>query len=81
MNRRATGAILLGISAFIYGLRLLSAAIMGSDNLGWHSSKYNQMLDHIGNDPVVVCWMTLIAGIAYLIWAEIDSIRTAVKLE
>jgi hypothetical protein len=73
MQRRTVGVILLCISAFLYGVRYLAAAIFGSNVSSWNSQLFNAMLDHVGQGPMVISRIALFAGIGYLIFAEIES--------
>ncbi|GKU79193.1 hypothetical protein [Paenibacillus sp. L3-i20] len=74
MQRRTVGVILISISAFVYGIRYLSAAIFGSNVTSWNNDLFNSMLDYVGNGPIFVSWIALIFGIIYLISAEFDSL-------
>ena len=73
MQKRTVGIILLCISAFLYGLRYLSAAIFGSNVDSWSRSIFTDMLDYVGIGPLVLSVIALIAGIIYLISAELES--------
>jgi hypothetical protein len=75
ITRRTTGTILLMISAFLYGIRYLSAAIFGSGVSSWDRGLFNAMLDYVGDGPKNLSILALIAGIMYLIWAEIEGIN------
>lgn len=81
MQRRTVGVILIGISAFLYGVRYVSAAIFGSNVTSWNRELFQSMLEHVGNGPLILSWIALIAGIGYLISAEFKtSIADHVKL-
>lgn len=73
MHRRTVGIILLCISAFLYGVRYLSAAIFGSNVSSWNSDLFNNMLAYIGNGPLFWSWIALVIGVGYLIVAEFES--------
>lgn len=73
MHRRTVGVILLCISAFLYGVRYLSAAIFGSGVSSWNSQLFNAMLEYVGDGPLIMSWIALIAGIGYLIFAEFET--------
>lgn len=75
MNRRTTGIFLLMISAFLYGVRYLSAAIFGSNVSSWNSDLFNAMLNYVGNGPKNLSIIALIVGLIYLIWAEIEALN------
>ncbi len=76
MHRRTAGVIFISISILLYGIRILSAAIMGSSNTAWYNTKFKEMLEFIGNGPIIVCWMAFSVGIVYLFWAEFESLKT-----
>ncbi|MCR2805772.1 hypothetical protein [Paenibacillus soyae] len=73
MQRRTVGVILLCISAFLYGVRYLSAAIFGSGVSSWDSQLFNAMLEYVGDGPLIMSWIALIAGIGYLFFAEFET--------
>jgi hypothetical protein len=73
MHKRTAGIILLCISAFLYGIRYVSAAIFGSNVSSWDSQLFDAMLDYVGKGPLVLSVLALIAGIVYLIIAELES--------
>lgn len=76
MPRRITGTVLLGISALLYSTRYLSAAIFGSSLTTWNVKLFNAMLQSVGTELVTLSLMALIAGLAYLVWAEIEAWRS-----
>jgi hypothetical protein len=73
MNKRSAGIILICISAFLYGIRYVSAAIFGSNVSSWDSQLFDEMLHYVGIGPLVLSVLALIAGIVYLIIAELES--------
>jgi hypothetical protein len=79
MSRRLAGILLIGISAILYAALYLSAAIFGSSVNSWNSDLFNAMLQYVGKDLVKWSTIALYAGIAYLIWAEIESFLKARK--
>lgn len=79
MQRRTVGVILLCISAFLYGVRYISAAIFGSGVTSWNSQLFNEMLEYVGVGPLIMSWIALIAGIGYLIFAEFKFESTFAK--
>ncbi len=76
MQRRTAGVIFICISAFLYGIRYLSAAIFGSNISSWDISLFRIMLHSVGNGPVILSWLALITGVGYLIFAEFESTIT-----
>ncbi|MCM3626156.1 hypothetical protein M3194_02090 [Paenibacillus glycanilyticus] len=80
MQRRTVGVILLCISAFLYGIRYLSAAIFGSGVTSWNRQLFDEMLESVGNGPLIMSLIALIAGVGYLIFAEVEiSIAKDIK--
>lgn len=63
MSRRGTGLGFISIAAFLYSTRFIAAAIFGSDIQSWDANL------------LTVSMISLIVGIAYLVWAEITDIR------
>lgn len=76
MSRRATGTMLLFISALLYATRYLSAAIFGSGISSWSRELFQAMLINVGRELVIFSAISLIAGLAYLVWAEVEAGRT-----
>ncbi|KIL36308.1 hypothetical protein SD71_08545 [Cohnella kolymensis] len=70
MQRRTVGMLFICIAAFLYGVRYITAAIFGSNVSSWDSSLFKAMLNYIGNGPLILSVLSLIAGILYLIVAE-----------
>jgi hypothetical protein len=73
MSRRITGSVLLGISAFLYATRYLTAAILGSSIQNWNTDLFNAMLKYVGREPILWSTIALIAGIIYLAWTEVEA--------
>lgn len=71
MGRRATGMVFIGIAAFLYAVRYVSAAIYGSGTQGWSREMFSYLLDYVGTAPKTLSILALIVGILYLLWAEI----------
>lgn len=73
MSRRVVGIGLIVISVFLYGIRYLSAALLGSSMPNWSQSTFQSLLHTVGYGPSKLSVIALIVGILYLIWAEIDE--------
>ncbi len=71
MNRRSAGVCFLAIAAFLYAARHLAAAIYGSGSPSWSSELYQGMLAYVGADLWVLSAVAAVAGIGYLVWAEL----------
>ena len=77
MSRRAAGISLIALSALLYASRYLAAAIFGSSITTWNAGLFNGMLQYVG--PGLVRWsiVSLVVGILYLVWAEIQTYQEA----
>ncbi len=73
MSRRAAGISLIAISALLFASRYLAAAIFGSSITSWNADLFNGMLQYVGPDLVRWSIVSLVAGILYLVWAEIQT--------
>lgn len=73
MSKRAAGIGLIAISAFLYGIRYLSAGVFGSNLQSWSPGLFNAMLNSVGNGPTTASIIALIGGVIYLVWAEIKE--------
>ena len=80
MSRRTTGVMFLFVAALLYSTRYLAAAIFGSGISSWSSQLFNAMLLNVG--PGFLTWsrIAFVAGLVYLVWAEVESIRIHHKL-
>ncbi len=80
MNRRILGAFFIFISAFLEGVRYISAAILGSAaNTGGSKELFNILLSSVGTKLVFLSLLSLIIGIVYLIWAELENNMDKIK--
>jgi hypothetical protein len=75
MSRRATGVSLIAISVLIYIARMLAAAISGSGLNTLSDNVFQTLLDNVGQEPVIFSIIALIAGLVYLLLAEVDDYR------
>lgn len=73
MNKRTAGVGLLAIGAFLYATRYIAAAIFGSGVASFSTELFRAMLQYVGIAPLIWSILAAIAGIAYLVWAEIDE--------
>ena len=74
MSRRSTGTVLVAVSALLYASRFLAAAIFGSGVSSWNRDLFNAMLHNVG--PGLLLWsrMAFLAGLVYLVLAEVESV-------
>jgi hypothetical protein len=73
MNRRITGTIFLAVAAFLYATRYLAAAIYGSGVTSWNLEIFRSMLSYVGNNLLILSIVFALAGLAYLVWAEMKD--------
>jgi len=70
MNKRGAGVSFCFIAAFLFSVRYISAAIFGSGISSWSSELFNNMLNYIGDTPLILSVISLVTGIVYLVLAE-----------
>lgn len=75
MSRRATGALFIVAAALLYATRYLAAAIFGSALSSHNADLFNAMLQYTGQGLVIWCRVALLAGIFYLVWAELSELK------
>ncbi|MBN2048561.1 MAG: hypothetical protein JW750_12020 [Anaerolineaceae bacterium] len=73
MSRRTTGAVLIFTAAFLYAAKFIAAATFGSGLNNWNSDLFRSMLRYVDQGLTPASVIALIAGIIYLIWAEIEE--------
>jgi hypothetical protein len=76
MRRRTTGVSFVAISAFLFATRFLTAAIWGSGVQSWNADLFSSMLEYVDQGLSVWSLVALVIGLVYLVWAEIDNIRS-----
>lgn len=79
MPRRITGALLIATSAILYVSRYLTAAIYSSSFPGWSRDMFQNMLEYVGQGPVIWSVVALVSGIIYLLWAEVEEVLKSRK--
>lgn len=77
MTKRSTANTLLVIAALLFAARYLAAAIFGSGMVGWSAEIFNALLQYVGSGLHTAALVALVAGVAYLIWAELAERRAA----
>lgn len=71
MSRRGAGMVLVWVAAFLFGVRYISASILGSESENWDQGLFVAMLGHTGSGLLVAGGAALAVGIIYIIWAEV----------
>lgn len=76
MTRRCTGTTLIAVSAFLYATHFITAAIFGSGLSSWSTELFRNMLYNTDQGLSTASLVSLIAGVLYLVGAEIGSLLT-----
>ncbi len=63
------GIVLVCISAFLYGIRYIAAAIYGSNSQSWSKEFFAYMLDYVGVGPLLLSWLSLAAGLFFIFFS------------
>jgi membrane protein DedA with SNARE-associated domain len=74
MERRQLGFGFCCISAFLFSSNYISAAIWGSSVTTWDYGLFHVIMDSIGSSLVTFSQISLVIGIAYIIWGEVEII-------
>ena len=77
MNRRTAGISLIFISAFLYAARYIAAATYGSGQTSWSAELFRGLLQYVGGGLVTWSIVALVAGVFFLVLAEITELRSA----
>ena len=75
MSRRAAGVALVAVAAVLYAARHLAAATFMSSLSNWNAELFASALQYTGQGIVTWAIVALVAGVAYLVWAEIRERR------
>ena len=76
MSRRCAGVGLIGVAAVLYVTRYLAAALYSiGQRSSWSSEMFDAMVEYVG--PRLWTWavVALVAGVAYMVWAELTTSR------
>lgn len=76
MSRRLAGVGLIGVAAALYVGRYMVAALYSiGQRSSWSSKLFDAMVSYVS--PSLWTWATvaLVAGAAYLVWAELSPAR------
>lgn len=71
--RQNLGIALICISAFLYGVRYLSAAIYGSSMQVKSKPFFTAMLEYVGLGPLVLSWIALSLGVFVLVFPKLKN--------
>jgi hypothetical protein len=70
MTRRGVGFGFCAVAAFLYASRFVCAAIFGGHVTSWDGDLFRAMYGYVGSDLTIAAVVSLVVGIAYLIWGE-----------
>lgn len=73
MNKRGTGAIFCLIGGLLFAARYITAAIFMSNVSSWDRMLFAVGLEDQGHGLLIFSVISLIIGIIYLVWAEIEE--------
>ncbi|MBD5089675.1 MAG: hypothetical protein HDT30_12860 [Clostridiales bacterium] len=73
MNKRGTGTIFCLIGSLLFSARYITAAIFMSNTTSWDATLFEASLEYQGNGLLIFSIISLIIGILYLVWAEIEE--------
>lgn len=73
MNKRGTGTIFCLIGSLLFAARYITTAIFMSNTTTWDATLFEASLEYQGNGLLIFSIISLIIGILYLVWAEIEE--------
>ncbi|URN93827.1 MAG: hypothetical protein NAG76_18645 [Candidatus Pristimantibacillus lignocellulolyticus] len=76
--KNTIGIIFICISAFLYGIWYLSAAIYGSGMSSWSRDLFKSMLEYVGPGPLILSCISLITGLVILLYS---NLKNRIKIE
>jgi hypothetical protein len=76
MSRRTAGVSFVAIAALLFTTRYCAAAIWGSGFTSWNAEHFTNLLGYVDQGLTTWSIVALVSGLIYLVWAEIDEIRS-----
>lgn len=73
IDKRGTGVIFCFIASLLFAARYITAAIFMSGVSSWDSMLFTAGLEYQGYGLLVFSVISLIIGMIYLVWAEIEE--------
>ena len=73
MGKRGVGALLCFKAGILFSARYLAAAIFMSNAQAWSNEFFKAGLGYVGAPLLTLGVLNLLAGIGYLIWAEVSD--------
>jgi hypothetical protein len=74
MSKRGTGAVFFAIAAFLFAARYIAAAIFMSGLPSHNAELFAAGLQYVGGTLTTLSTISLVVGILYLVWGEIESL-------
>jgi hypothetical protein len=75
MSRRTAGVTFCAIAALLFAVRYLAAAIYiaGTNTSEFSAEMFKRWMGYVGSLPWTLAGLSLLVGIGYLIWAELEK--------
>ena len=75
MNKRGAGALFCLIAALLYAARYVAAAVYVSNESSWSPELFAVGLQFQGNGLLILSVLSLVVGVGYLVWGEMEEHR------
>lgn len=75
MNKRGTGTIFCLIAAILFSTLYIAAAIYMSGVSSWDANLFSSGLEYVGSPLFYLSIISLMIGVGYLIWGELEDKR------
>lgn len=69
----------MGIAAFLISVQYITIAIFGSNTTVWTVEFFNIVKSSVGNTLKTLSILSLLGGLFYLLWAEIELVIKFIK--
>lgn len=73
MNKRGAGVVFCLIAALLFSARYITAAIFMNNPSSWSDVLFASGLCYQGSALLTLSVISLLAGVVYLVWAEIEE--------
>lgn len=73
MGKRFVGAIFCLVAAILFSSRYIAAAVFMSSVASWNNQLFASGLEYVGSPLLTLSVISFIAGILYLVWAELSD--------
>lgn len=75
MNKRGKGTLFCLIAGLLFSARYISAAVFMSNVTSWDEILFTSGLEYQANGLLISSFISLMAGVIYLIWSEMEERR------